>query len=186
MLVFVPANASSSLDRDVGSRTSSGSKRSIELLRELGSDAPLLQERAEGVEADRARASTSAGTISPSATVRAGHSQPEVQGGVDICANNVVSMGTQVLEADDDDDGAIVSGTVPSTTPQSHDSQEEAPPPEADAPEASTRVSFAGGVHLHINTQREQVDERRGGGLGALGGGADMTLEWGQVPREQP
>ena len=96
-------------------------------------------------------------TIAPDAPVRAGPWQPEVQGGVEVCANNVVGMGTHVLGADDDDDGAIVSGIAPITATQSHDGQEEAPPPEADAPEASTRVSFAGGVHLHINTQREQA-----------------------------
>ena len=45
MLVFVPADALSISDRVVVPGTSAGSKRSIELLRELGKGTPLHEDR---------------------------------------------------------------------------------------------------------------------------------------------
>ena len=62
-----------------------------------------------------------------------------------------------VPDADEEADGGVGAGAMPATTVPSHEGNEGAPPPEGDALSASSRVSFAGGMHLHINTQTEQV-----------------------------
>ena len=50
--------------------------------------------------------------------------------------------------------GAGGGSVIVMPSPESH---EGAPPVEGDAPSDTARVSFAGGMHLHINTQSEQV-----------------------------
>ena len=66
-------------------------------------------------------------------------------------------MVVHVPDAGADVPGGAVLGVSPVTTPSSYEGQEVAPPHEADAPEASASASFAGGVHLHINTQSGQA-----------------------------
>ena len=59
--------------------------------------------------------------------------------------------------ADEEGDGEVGAGAMPVTSVPGHEGEGVVPPSEEGTPSASTRVSFAGGLHLHINTQAEQV-----------------------------
>ena len=68
-----------------------------------------------------------------------------------------VGIVVHVPDAGDDTGGGVGAGAMPATTMPSQEGYEGAPPPEGDAPLATSRVSFAGGMHIHINTQTGQV-----------------------------
>ena len=78
-------------------------------------------------------------------------------GGGRADSHREVGIVVHVPDVDNEADGGAGAGAMPATTMPSHEGHEGAPPSEGDAPSASTRMYFAGGMHLHINTQTEQV-----------------------------
>jgi hypothetical protein len=156
MLVFVPADASSISDRSVVLDTLASRKRSIELLSERGRgtsshDGSKRDDRGGPSAIESVAAVSTApelaghGALAQSAVgaiVDATHSG----GGTVACAPN----------ADVDEPEGAVTGVSSDAEPTGQKGQVVALPPEAVAPEASASVSFAGGVHLHINAQNPE------------------------------
>ena len=157
LLVFVPADASSVPDHVVVKSTSAGSKRSIAMLKELGKGPSLHDVMTTGGRGGSSSLDRALAT--PNNRDADAHAAPlrGAGGGEVAVSHSEVGILVHVPDADDDDGGGVGAGAGPATAMPSQEGHEGAPPSERDAPLATTRVSFAGGMHLHINTQTEQV-----------------------------
>ena len=154
-LVFVPADASSISDRSVILETLASRKRSIELLSGRGRS-PHPHDGSQWDDRDGPSAFESAAIVS-TVPEFAGHGAPAHSAACAIVdASGVSTVACAPNAAGDGPEGAAMGvGSV--AEPAGQRGQRVMPPPEAVAPEASQGVSFAGGVHLHINAQHEQA-----------------------------
>ena len=154
-LVFVPADASLAPDRVAVNFTSAGSKRSIAMLKQLGKGSSLHEAIETGgrggsssLDHDLAAPNRSDANVHAAPLRRAG-------GGQVVVAHKVGSIAP--MHGADSDEGGETGAEGSVLVMPSPESREGAPPVEGDAPSNAARVSFAGGMHLHINTQSEQV-----------------------------
>ena len=155
MLVFVPADASSISDRSVILETLASRKRSIELLSEMGRS-PHPHDGSEWDDRDRLSAIESAAIVS-TVPEFAGHDALAHSAACAIVDASGVSTVACAPNAVGDEPEGAATGVGSVAEPAGQMGQRVMPPSEAVAPEASPSVSFAGGVHLHINAQHEQA-----------------------------
>ena len=156
LLVFVPADAPSVPDRVAVARASSGTKRSIAMLTELGKGPPVHEVMRTGGRGgssllDRDLAAPIHREVSGHAAI-----SRSARGGEVVVAPKVGNL-AHVHGADDEDGGEVGAGGSPAAP--SLESQGGGAPADAGAPSESARVSFNdnGGMHFRVNAQAEQV-----------------------------
>jgi hypothetical protein len=135
MLVFVPADASSISDRGVILETPASRKRSIELLSERGRG-PHPHDGSERVDRGGPSAIESVAVVPMVSDAAVHAASTHSAGGAMVDASH--SGGGIVVrapDADDDEPGGVVIGASQVMAPTSHEGQEVALPPGADAPE---------------------------------------------------
>ena len=154
LLVFVPADAPSVPDRVAVARASSGTKRSIAMLKELGKGPPVHEVMRTGGRGGSSLLDRD--LAAPIHREVSGHSaiSRSAWGGEVVVAPKVGNL-AHVHGADDEDGGEVGAGGSPAAP--SLESQGGGPSADAGAPSESARVSFNGGMHFHVNSQAEQA-----------------------------